>query len=208
MRAIVRSLGKIKIQSDFPDLTRELAKRYGKKAGGVIALSTSRGMNSGIRPAKTVAKREIARKRNLSAKRADAGLEIVFSTPDRQEVQIRARGRMIPLTRLKGGLGNPKQQSLGVKVTATRGMRALVAGAFLARGRAGWQVFQRARIGGGPKREGRLPIQALRNPSIAHTLPLPEVTDPTVERYNGAYSNAFEKQLSNAIRRTNRKVKG
>lgn len=210
LRAIQKSLKSIQIKSDFPSLERELRTSYGTSARGrsEIAKATTRGMNSGIRPAKTVSKRKISDKRNLPAKRVDAGLELQFATTENQTVAIRARGRMIPLTQLKGGLSNPKQLSKGVKVSATRGKRTLIEGAFIARGKRGMQVFQRAKIGGGPKRHKRLPIQALTVPSIPHTLLLDEVREPTIERFNGAWSNAYEKQLSASIRRANARIKG
>ena len=193
--------------SDIPSLQRELTK-FGR-VNDVLAKANNRAMNSAIRPARTVAIRGIQRKRNLPRKRVDNRLRIVFSTPSRLKVSIWATGGMIPLTALKGGTSNPKQFAKGVKVTAQVGKRALIPMAFIAKGRASprIQVFQRTRIGGGPRREGRLPIQALTVPSIPHTLVEPEITDMVIDRYRGAWVNAYRKQLSNAIRRANRKVR-
>lgn len=194
--------------SDIPTLVRELTK-FGR-ANAVLANVNNRAMNSAIRPAKTAAKRAISRKRNLPLKRVDSRLRIVFSTPSRLRASIWANGAMIPLTALKGGTSNPRQQSRGVKVTATVGKRTLIPEAFIAKGRArpGIQVFQRTRVGGGPRREGRLPIQALTVPSVPHTLVEPDIAEAVVDRYNVAWVGAYRKQLTNTIRRVNRKVMG
>lgn len=197
-----------RIFSDIAFLQRELRDQFGKRAGGQLTLANTRAMNSAIRPSKTAAKREIARARNLPPKRVDSRLQIVPATADRQTVMLKGRGFMIPLTRLKGGESNPKQFSRGVKVTAERGKRTLVEKAFLAKGRQGLQVFQRSRIGGGPKRESRLPIQALTVPSIAHTLVEETTVAKVLERYEEAYVNAYGKQLRNAIRRAQKRIEG
>jgi len=212
LKAIQDSLNSIQIKTDFPALQRELLRSWGDTTKGQseIAKSATRGMNSAARPAKTVAKRLISAKRNLPPNRVGRNLKIIYAVANRPSVEIRASGQMLPLTQLKGGRANPKQTALGVKVTATRGKRTLIKGAFIAKGRGaqGAQVFQRDSIGAGPKRVGRLPITALRTPSIAHTLVLPEISEPTIDRFDLAWLNAYEKQLIAAIRRSNVRIKG
>lgn len=198
----------IVIFSDIPSLVKEL-NSFGRK-NGVLAKVNNRAINSAIRPAKTVAKRLISKKRNLPPKRVDSRLRISFSTESRLQASIWANGAMIPLTMLKGGTSNPRQFPKGVKVTATVGKRTLIPQAFIARGRAspGVQVFQRARVGGGGRRENRLPIQALTVPSVPHTLVDDDIAPMVVSRYREAWVVAMRTQLTNAIRRSNQRIKG
>lgn len=190
------------IKTDIPSLIREL-KRFGRPRGLLSSLN-ARAMNSGVRPAKTMAKRAVADKRNLKQTKVESALKVSFASKENQRVLISARGRMIPLTELKTPA---KQFAKGVKVTATKGKRTLISEAFLAKGNTGKpRVFRRQRIGGGPRRVPRTPLDSLTVPSIPHTLTVEDVTEPTLERYNGAYLNAYDKQLTNSIRKANQRI--
>ena len=194
----------IKISSDIKSLEKEL-KKFGRTG---VPKANVRAMNSAVRAARTSAKREVAAKRNLTAATADEGLSVVFATPARMSVQIKGKGRMLALTALKGGVSNPKQQALGVKVRVSRGRRTLIRGAFIARMRSGHVgVFQRTRVGGG-ERVPRLPIQEDVLPSIAHTLVDPEVRVPVLKRYGEVWEKTIDKQYRAAIRRANARIKG
>ncbi len=191
-------------RTDLKSLTREL-KRFGRSG---VDKATVRAMNSGIRSAKTAAKRSISKQRFLSAKQAEAGLKVIFATPTRQQVEIRGRGRMLPLTQLKTGVNNPKQQSLGVKVNVAQGRRTLIKGGFIARMPSGHVgVFVRKHLGGGPERVPRLPIQEQKLPSIAHTLTNDETIKAVQDRYGVVYGNTIIKQLNAAIRRANARIR-
>lgn len=192
------------ISTDLKALQKEL-KKFGR--AGVDKANT-RAMNSAVRSGKTAAKRSIARQRFLSSKQAEAGLTLRFATVSRQEVAITGRGRMLPLTQLKTGLSNPKQQALGVKANTGTGKRTLIRGAFVARMPSGHVgVFVRTTVGGGPKRVPRLPIQEQVLPSIAHTLTNEETVKQVTDRYRGVYFPTLEKQFRAAIRRANDRIK-
>lgn len=201
----IRRSGALIIQSDIRSLSREL-KKFGLDK---VDKANTRAMNSGIRQAKTAAKRSISRQRFLSAKQAEAGLTLKFATPTRQDVQIKGRGQMLPLTKLKTGVSNPKQQSLGTKVNVRQGKRVLIKGAFVARMPSGHVgVFLRSTVGGGPRRVHRLPIQEQKLPSIAHTLTNEETVDAVIDRYGEVYPKILRQQLTAAIRRSNMKIRG
>ena len=194
----------ITISTDLKQLAKEL-KRFGSKG---VPKANRRAMNSAVRKAKTTAKRQLAIKRNLSAKQAESGLTIVFATEARASVAIKGRGSMLPLTALKQGVSGPKQFPLGTKATVARGKRTLIKGAFIARMPSGHiGVFVRTKIGGGPRREPRLPIQEQVLPSIAHTLVEPDVVDAILKQYRETYTPTLQKQLSAAIRRANERIK-
>lgn len=203
LETVTKTGSLVEIRSDLKSLQRELRK-FGR--GGVIKAQT-RAMNSAIRPAKTAAKRSIARQRFLSAKQAEAGLTLVFATEQKQVAQIKGKGRMLALTKLKTGLGNPKQQALGVKANTRTGKRTLIRGAFIARMPSGHVgVFVRTDKGGGPKKVRRLPIQEQRLPSIAHTLTNEETVEAITEKFGAVYPQRLEKQLNAAIRRANKRI--
>lgn len=194
----------MEIKSDIRALAREL-KRFGKEG---VSKANFRAMNSAVRSAKVIAKRQIGAKRNLSAKQAEAGLTIVFATETRPTVAIKGRGRMLALTALKQGVSGPKQFPLGTKATVARGKRTLIKGAFIARMPSGHiGVFVRTKTGGGPRRTPRLPIQEQVVPSIAHTLVEPDVVEAIIDRYRAVYIPRLSKQLSSAIRRANDRIK-
>ena len=193
----------VEVRTDIRQLEREL-KRFGRTG---VPKAQTRAMNSAIRRGKTAAKRSIARQRFLSAKQAEAGLSTRFATETNMVTAITGRGRMLPLTKLKTGVSNPRQQALGVKANTRTGKRTLIGGAFIARMPSGHiGVFVRSATGGGPRRVPRLPIQELRLPSIAHTLTNEETVDAITEVYGEVYEKQLFNQLNAAIRRANARL--
>lgn len=202
----------ITISSDLRDLQKEL-KSFGRNK---VVLAQSRSMNTALRRGKTAAKRGISLKRNLPAAETEKGLRIIFATPTRLNASIHAKGSMIPLTKLKGGVTNPKQKPLGVSVKVTKGKRTLIRSAFIATmpgGHVG--VFKRKKgvggegvTGSGSGRVHRLPIQEQTVPSVAHTLVDAGVRAAVLSVFHTTYRLTLAKQLTAAIRRSNRKIRG
>lgn len=195
----------IEIKTDLEDLSREL-RRFGKER---LNKAQVRAVNRGLDRMTTVAKQGISKKRNLSSGQALAGLTKVKAVPNGRGALLIGKGAMLPLTKLKGGIKNPKQQARGVKVAVEAGKKTLLLGHFLARMPTGHTgVFLRAGSGGsGGERVPRLPIMERKSPSIAHTLLDETVLVPTLERFEQAYIQAFKKNMENAIARANRRIK-
>lgn len=170
-----------------------------------------RALNKCLNKAFTQAKREIAKKRNIKAKDVAADLRKVKATSTNAVAGIRARGRSIPATALKGAVTQTKK---GVKLNAGRGRR-LEPGAFIAtmpNGKVG--VFERTRNKGfGSKRvkkgEGadaywsELPIQEIRFPSVAATLVQKDVQALIQETVN----RAWQVEIARAIRLEEKKIR-
>lgn len=208
LRTIRAGKGKsqgIEIKTDLQDLAKEL-RRFGKDS---LVKAQVRAVNRGLDRATTTAKTLISRKLNLTSAMTLSGLTKVKAQVNGRGALLLGKGKMLALTKLKGGLNNPKQQQRGVKVAAEAGKKTLLLGHFLARMPSGHVgVFVRARSsGGGGERVPRLPIMERKNPSIAHTLLNDKILLPLLDRFEKSYLQAFEKNMENAIARANRRIK-
>lgn len=193
------------IRTDLEDLAKEL-KRFSKSG---LEIATVRSINRGLKRAMTVAKKEVSTRRNLTAAMAKQGLTPIYAKNITTGAAITGKGAMLPLTKLAGGLKNPKQNKRGVNVRVRKGgKKTFIEGAFIARMPSSHiGVFMRKQVGSGPNREKRLPIQEQKNPSVAHTLLNADVVAAILARYEEAYAKELEGQLSRAVARINQRVR-
>ncbi len=185
------------ISSDIQDLAKQLKSisSSGHKR------ATARAMNKAAGKAQTQVKRAIAIKRNLKIGTVGEGLSLNRAIPDNLHTAIISRGAMIPLYSV---VGTKTQKALGVAVAAEKGKRRVRPESFIATMPSGHTgIFKREKEGGSI-RVGRLGIQEMVLPSIAHTLQDPTIINIGISTFQAAFSADFQKQLSNEIRKAKR----
>lgn len=184
------------IGSDIQDLEKQLKSmsRTGFKR------ASFRAINRAAAKAQTAVKRSIAIQRNIKIGTAGAGLSLQKASENRLDASIIGRGGMIPLYVVKG---SKTQKALGVTVAAVQGKRRLRKGAFIATMPSGHTgIFKREREGSTDSgRVGRLGVQEMLLPSIAHTLQSPTTINIGIAAFQSAFAAAFQGQLNNEIRK-------
>lgn len=120
-----------------------------------------RAINRGIRSARTVGAREVARDLGLRVGDARDRLELTTARPGRPEGRIAASRKRIPLIRFKGTSGPEPSRGKGKGVrSGLKGGTKRIVDAFIATMRSGHRGVYRRRG------RGRLPIVELKGPSI------------------------------------------
>lgn len=196
----------VQITVDHTAIRAHLAALSRGKAERIIV----RALNFAIARANTVAKRRVAKERNLKVGTAAKGIKMHRAKPGRLMAELRATGAPIPLIETKGAKTQTKR---GVKANPGSGRR-LFEGAFLARGRTGRlgvyeRVFRTQRERAkylAREKDGRVyysefPIREIRLPSIPVTMIQAKIVDALDEVARPAYLREVRRLLELEHRR-------
>ena len=184
------------IKSDI----RDMQKQFGSLSRTGFKRATFRAINRSLTKSNTATKKAIAAKRNLLSRTVASGMSLKKANMLDLSAAIIGRGEMIPLFAVKG---TKTQKALGVSVAPERGHRQVIKDSFISRMPSGHVgIFKREKEGAGESgRVGRLGIQELTMPSIAHTLQNKDIIALSISVFQSSFRVAFANQLNNEIRK-------
>lgn len=145
---------------------RALEKVFGVTAPKQLKKSMRRALSRTRSGARTETSKRVREDYNIQARRLKR--DVVLTRPNYSSFSFRVIGRKKPISLIsfRSKSGPPRQTKTGVSAAVEVGKRKLIKHAFIARGAGGnAQVFTRY-LGNGRK-SGRLPVRALKGPSVA-----------------------------------------
>ena len=176
---------KFSIKHDLKKLSRDW-----KAQRQAIPKAAAMAINKSASPAKTAAKRAVARETGFIQRDVLAHTKLTKATVKRLTAVLSMTGEPRNLIHFK-----PKRTPAGIEANAW-GKKKTYRGTFIAN--SGRTVFKRA----GRK---RLPIKAVYGPGIAHTFADPEIQAAVIEVYRQKFPVEFKRALALKVKRKRRR---